>query len=188
MFNFNEAIEIALRTWYPKDHELHFNPHHPLGKLLGEWGELLDDYMKSIYKPGYVFQPEDELGDIWYYLRILSYQRNHRLVFVSMEDFYQEKGVEYLISSATNSVAVSFMNLIDHGFYPLFMLDLCYSILLELASNRFDICPEGEENSTLVQLTASNWEKLKPGSKRGEQWARARMRPTYVGGKLAKGD
>ena len=68
---FNDQVQISLRTWYPVDHELHFNPHHPLGKLLGEWGELLDDYMKSLYKPGYVFEPVDELGDIWYYLRIL---------------------------------------------------------------------------------------------------------------------
>jgi hypothetical protein len=50
---FDEAIEVALRTWYPEGHILRHNLHHPLGKLLGEWGELLDDYMKSIYKPAY---------------------------------------------------------------------------------------------------------------------------------------
>jgi hypothetical protein len=44
-FNFDKAIEKALLTWYPEDHKLHFDPHHPLGKLLGEWGEFLDCYM-----------------------------------------------------------------------------------------------------------------------------------------------
>jgi hypothetical protein len=64
-FNLDEAIQKSLLTWYPENHPLRLNPHHPLGKLLGEWGELLDDYMKSLYKPGYEFEPENELGDIW---------------------------------------------------------------------------------------------------------------------------
>jgi hypothetical protein len=38
MKNFNKAVQKSLKTWYPKDHLLHFNIHHPLGKLLGEWG------------------------------------------------------------------------------------------------------------------------------------------------------
>ena len=43
VFDWSKAIEISLRTWYPKDHDLHLSPHHPLGKLLEEWGELMGE-------------------------------------------------------------------------------------------------------------------------------------------------
>lgn len=178
MFDFNEAINKALSTWYPKDDPLHFNPHHPLGKLLGEWGELMEDQMKIRYKPNYEPETEKECGDIWYYLRILSYQKNRRLIFTDLGDFYQEKSIEYLIACAANSVAIAFMNLEDHGFYPSFALDLSFSILLELAGNRFKfyVSEIGSDNFELAlkQLTKSNWQKLKPGSERGSQWMRAR--------------
>jgi hypothetical protein len=156
-----KAIEIALRTWYPEDHNLHLNPHHPLGKLLGEWGELLDDYMKSIYKPGYVFEPENELGDIWYYLRILCYQRGYEPVEFSSID----RSIDYLISQAIQEAAIAFDDYLLRKGYSLFALDVCYTILLKILK---------AHNLTLDQLTASNWQKLKPGSERGEQWMKAR--------------
>lgn len=161
-FNFDEAVELALRTWYPKDHDLHMNPHHPLGKLEGEWGELMEDQMKLHYKPNYESETEKELGDIWYYIRILAYQENHKLTIVSLENF---KTIEYLISGATKDISQAFMDLEDYGFYNGSVLDISYSTLLEIAG-RFDL--------TLDQLTASNWQKLKPGSERGDQWAKAR--------------
>ena len=99
------AIELALKTWYDKDHPLHFEPLHPVLGLAGEAGELLDLYKKELYKEGvswwdcakckmakgYHFERDrikfcsidgatytpkvlDELGDLWYYLRILAYQ------------------------------------------------------------------------------------------------------------------
>ncbi len=67
----------ALETWYPIDHSLHFQYRHPLLKLVGEIGEFIDDWAKADYKPSFEWSREialDELGDIWYYCRILSYQ------------------------------------------------------------------------------------------------------------------
>lgn len=177
---FDKAIEIALRTWYPKNHNLHFNPHHPLGKLLGEWGELLDDYMKSIYKPGYEFEPLDELGDIWYYLRILSYQQNYEPVeftnmsFLTDVSCYDTDGI---IVFTMKEISRAFIDLKDTFNYSVFALDVCYCALLYIC-NKYDI--------TIQQLTESNWEKLKPGSVRGNEWQRARVSTDYIGGKVAK--
>lgn len=86
----NDAINKALSTWYPKDNPLHLDPLHPAIKLAGEAGELLDLYGKHKFKPGfdwmdckhyvtdnrdgYVPLVLDELGDWWYYWRILCYQ------------------------------------------------------------------------------------------------------------------
>jgi hypothetical protein len=99
----NDAISKALATWYDKDHPLHLDPLHPAIKLAGEAGELLDLYGKHKYKPGFDWwqckycgqgkdrhydsdycksEPTkkynsfvlDELGDWWYYWRVLCYQ------------------------------------------------------------------------------------------------------------------
>lgn len=74
----------ALETWYPTNHPLHFAARHPLLKLVGEIGEFIDFYAKVDYKPDFAWSREkaldelalDELGDIWYYCRILAYQKN----------------------------------------------------------------------------------------------------------------
>lgn len=180
MFDFNEAIELALRTWYPKDHELHSNPHHPLGKLLGEWGELLDDYMKSVYKPGYKFEPLDELGDIWYYLRILCYQNNSYYPRYS-SSFISSSSIDSLVALATSETSISFMDLLEGNnrrYYKIFyniLLDTNYSVLIKICEL---------QDITLEQLTVSNWEKLKPGSQRGGEWMKARVNTNYVGGKV----
>lgn len=94
-------IELSLLTWYDSDHPLYKDPEHPTIKLAGEIGELLDLYAKDKFKPGFSWQDckicgksdtfhvsaeemtgevscyiplvLDELGDIWYYLRILAW-------------------------------------------------------------------------------------------------------------------
>jgi hypothetical protein len=166
-----QAIEIALRTWYPKDHPLHFNRHHPLGKLLGEWGELLDDYMKSLYKPGYVFEPENELGDIWYYLRILCYQKQECCEYeIHNYDHCSEKtGTDWIISNIMVSTSTEFNDLVGEQLLNIpsvYLINCNFTALSEIC-NRYDL--------NLDQLTASNWEKLKPGSERGNEWMKTRM-------------
>jgi hypothetical protein len=160
-FDFDEATEIALRTWYPKDHPLHFNPHHPLGKLLGEWGELLDDYMKSLYKPGYVFEPEDELGDIWYYVRILCYQKEYKPNGIV---FFRSYDIDQMIADAMGSLIIAFKK---NDSYSDIVLNASYTALEIITS---------ECSLTLDDLTQSNWQKLKPGSERGEEWMKARIK------------
>ena len=160
-----QAIEIALKTWYPKDDGLHFNPHHPLGKLLGEWGELLDDYMKSLYKPGYIFEPEDELGDIWYYLRILCYQINYTPVNLEISIEKTEELIALTIWKTARTFHFFMGNYTFGGAMSKDTLDWSYSALVAIA-RRY--------NLTLDDLTHSNWEKLKPGSERGGEWMKTR--------------
>ncbi|HEC65148.1 MAG TPA: hypothetical protein ENI23_07640 [bacterium] len=167
----DRSIELSLRTWYPKDHLLHFDLHHPLGKLVGEWGELLDGYMKHLYKPGYTFEPEDELVDIWYYLRILAYQLKIEFVFIPIVEVKIPK-IEYLITRAIHISSDIFIKLTSPENvnrkcpteYYAFELSNVYSIF------RF-LCVQF--NLTIDQLTEASWEKLKPGSERGDEWMKA---------------
>jgi hypothetical protein len=167
----NEAIELALCSWYPKDHLLHYDLHHPLGKLVGEWGELLDDYMKHLYKPGYEFKPLDELIDIWYYVRILSYQNGALLETAPIAG---AGNVEYQIACAINETSEEFKKIVrtrnpNKGQHIPESIGLTlnsnYSILGYLCSS-FDL--------TITQLTEASWEKLKPGSERGKEWMKGR--------------
>lgn len=114
---------LALKTWYSPDDARYLDPRHPLIKLAGEAGELLDLYGKHEYKPGFdwwnckhcgygdashsldykrcpvlskvedanilrgSYTPLvlDELGDWWYYLRIVTWQQG-----VSIEEWIKE--------------------------------------------------------------------------------------------------
>lgn len=162
-----KAIELSLRTWYPKDHPLHLNPHHPLGKLLGEWGELLDDYMKHLYKPG---REGDwftsEAVDIWYYLRILCYQRCYepeQFNWVTPDNIRPDS----IIAHTIKELAAAFTAFISSNDYSVFALDVSYTALIILSELH---------NLTLDDLTALSWEKLKPGSERGEEWMKAHVK------------
>ena len=158
----DKAIELALKTWYPPDHPLHLNPHHPLGKLLGEWGELLDDYMKLLYKPDYESNFIDELGDIWYYIRILAHQKKYE---PKQHKIPKDYTIDKLIAIAISETANIFNTLLDRGYVGNFCLDTNYSVLLKLLEIY---------GFTLDELTERNWQKLQPGSMRGEEWMKAR--------------
>lgn len=104
MYTPDQAQEKALASWYKEGNELRLDPRHPLIKLAGEAGEILDLFGKHEYKPGFNWwnckhckatriQHEaninsakfcnkgytplilDELGDFSYYLRIVTYQQ-----------------------------------------------------------------------------------------------------------------
>ncbi len=177
----NKSIERALETWYAKDHPLHYDLHHPLGKLVGEWGELLDDYMKHLYKPGYEWNPLDELVDIWYYIRILAYQSRRKLELISLSHFANKEldSIEFMINCGITSTSGRFSDLLkanmENRIYRLERNSLRstliynYSILSHLCTYK-----EFELNLTIDQLTEASWQKLKPGSERGEEWMKAR--------------
>lgn len=93
--------ELALKTWYSPDDPRYLDPRHPLIKLAGEAGEILDLFGKHEYKPGFswwdckicgqasydifhgqepnshTYTPKvlDELGDWFYYARIVTFQQ-----------------------------------------------------------------------------------------------------------------
>lgn len=85
MSNFNPDAyqQDALVTW----HGSLTDPRNAAMKLFGETGEVVDDLAKAMYKPGYVLPREqaiEELGDAWYYWRILSVM--NRLTFTAPID------------------------------------------------------------------------------------------------------
>lgn len=155
---FDEAIKLALRTWYPSNHKLHYDPHHPLMKLTGEWGELLDDYAKSIYKPDYKFNSTDKLGDIWYYLRILCYQNKcdrHGFAYHPTIYHMRTDDIGFIIATAIFHSSEALCSYFRGSSGSIFYLDICYSAICLILERR---------GITLEELTESNWEKLKPGS------------------------
>ncbi len=174
----NRETELVLKTWYPEDHPLHYDLHHPMGKLVGEWGELLDDYMKHLYKPGYQWEPLNELVDIWYYLRILAYQVDTTLTSASLLSYkHKMDKSEYHIIRSIENLSRQFITLIEatelNDSYVIqrlksdilpSALNYNYSILSSLCE-LFDL--------TIDQLTEASWEKLKPGSVRGDEWMKA---------------
>lgn|SRR3990167_1638414 len=115
-------IEKVLKTWYAQDDLRHFDPRHPAIKLAGEAGELLDLYGKHEYKPGFdwwrpgyesaLFQNRvppvlDELGDWFYYWRILCYQDGNIAL-----DTLEQAGLKGDIFSLLTDLAKHSINLL----------------------------------------------------------------------------
>lgn len=96
----DQAQVKSLASWYKEGNPLRLESRHPLIKLAGEAGEILDAYGKEEYKPNWSWwtcstcgcskrQHEDspyacknyfpkiisELGDYSYYLRIITFQQ-----------------------------------------------------------------------------------------------------------------
>ncbi len=155
----NNHIEIALKTWYPKNHTLHLDPIHPAMGLAGEVGEILNKRKKDLFKENYEWSDLDELdelGDIWYYIRILSYQ----LEIGITDHTFKVSDLDVIRASLLcNAAKVCLQSQKEKPFKS--VLQKCqmwlntYLKVLEI---------------TLDELTTLNWEKLKPGSERGEEW------------------
>ncbi len=183
----DRAIEFALRTWYEKDHPLHFDPLHPAIGLAGEAGELLDLYKKERFKSGVswwdcvcghkkhnktlcyadnalckciIYTPKilDELGDLWYYLRILAYQLELPIstsllqsmppamdVILSQLNIATAKFLEGTIIEIRREDKGAILNDVNYWFYMTLK----------------------EVDCTLDQLTELNWQKLKYGDNHG---------------------
>ena len=125
-------------------------------------------YMKHLYKPGYEWEPIGELVDIWYYIRILAYQIGISIKLIRKSEVLLLYNIDYLISSAIKEANHNFRASITGDISP---QDLEFSVLYNYSIlNR--ICKLS--NLTIDQLTEASWEKLKPGSERGEEWMKAR--------------
>jgi hypothetical protein len=180
--NLQESINLSLKTWYPKDHDLHHNLDHPTMKLAGEAGELLDLYAKHKYKPAfnwwhckickkseiehgvrthsYTALVIDELGDWWYYWRILAYQSNRPLA--DFEEVIKEDGhldcdmkealisINYLSASILNRLTVMINPLPPPASLGLILYDLLYPFMGLIKTLGTD----------LDYITQSNYRKL----------------------------
>ncbi len=155
----NEAIELALRTWYPKDHPLHLDPIHPAMGLAGETGEILNKRKKDLFKVNYEwseFDELDELGDIWYYIRILFYQCDLKISAGS----YQEGDLDIIRAELAMNAAKINNNAQRTRPFPKELRKCQFWLNTYLATLEI----------SLDKLTDINWQKLKPGSERGNEW------------------
>lgn len=167
-------IQKALETWYNEGHPLRNDPRHPLIKLAGESGEILDLFGKHEYKPGFdwmdckcgkpkdsIFHTDssieiyheyvprilDELGDYWYYLRILAWQQN---LILKPGEFWDLDMLNLLASLASYSTQLLEGYLSALGIPQNYIL-ICYDILLGIL---FKL------NCSIDGLTDLNYKKL----------------------------
>jgi len=158
----NNAIELALKTWYPKNHPLHLDPIHPAMGLAGEAGEILNKRKKDLFKANYEWSDLDELdelGDIWYYIRILTYQYNMEMTSYP----FLQKDLDIIRSGmALNATQICINAQKKKPFKK--ELRRCQMWLISYLE---------QLEVTLAELTALNWEKLKPGSERGDEWTKS---------------
>lgn len=199
MFKPDEYQLKALKTWYAPDNPLYLDPRHPLIKLAGEAGELLDLYGKDQYKPNFSwwnckycnekkewhsqfsydwchpFKSEhgnppsytplvlDELGDWWYYLRILLWQKQMLTIELIKESeiitnklYYKQGDLLYSLSCLSY---VSNETLLDCLRFPgVEPLKLQKGDLKDCAFYFFAILEKLDY--TLDQLTELNYTKL----------------------------
>ena len=67
---------LALETWHNKDVPKNEQINHAMLQLGSEAGEVVKLWAKHLYKPGHEISRDivlDELGDLWYYVRIIAY-------------------------------------------------------------------------------------------------------------------
>lgn len=99
MSNFNPDAyqQDALATW----HGSLTDPRNAALKLFGETGEVVDDFGKAMFKPGYTLPREqaiEELGDAWYYWRILAVINRLPLAFLAVEPADAKRPQGYVLS------------------------------------------------------------------------------------------
>jgi len=185
-FTPDESQRKALLTWYNEDDPRYLDPRHPLIKLAGEAGELLDLFGKHEYKPGfdwwnckhcgaiencgklvngckgYTPLVLDELGDFWYYLRILTWQQG-----VSVEGWVKELGEVFRQTELSTLNCLSLMNYHSAKALHTYCYFNTVSINLNIWAsfvNFMDLLKILD--CTLDQLTELNYQKLnsKPGA------------------------
>lgn len=68
--------KLALETWHNKDVPINEQINHAMLQLAAESGEVVKHWAKHLYKPDHEIDRDivlDELGDLWYYVRIIAY-------------------------------------------------------------------------------------------------------------------
>ncbi len=196
----DKAIEMALATWYAKSSPLHFDSRHPCIKLAGECGELLDLYAKNEYKPNFswwnckecnkpldthvenhcvntiislsTYTPLvlDELGDISYYLRILTYIRQLSFETLCREfspKFWDFAGLDRLLALLNQESADILTHFMVTGKLDEHSITISHATNLFLAILHKLDCP-------LEKLLDLNYKKLNTENQHG--WANATIK------------
>jgi NTP pyrophosphatase (non-canonical NTP hydrolase) len=176
----NEHIELALKTWYSEHHEHHFNLEPNLLGLAGEAGEMVDVLKKDRFKNGHEVSRAtwlDELGDFWYYLRIVSYQVT-TLGYCEYPLVSKHKWDKHIVNKASLLHIHSNINWLCAKTLARFELVPEWEIFQDgIALNslyQFLLLRLEQLDCTIDELTKINWQKVQPGSERGEEWREAR--------------
>jgi len=149
--------EFALRTWYPKDHPLHNDAMPALLGLVGEAGEITELVKKAAYKYEIPVSRDsmlEELGDYWWYLRIVAYIRGVKLR--KMQDYDNGDLQTLCIKLCYYSSVVGYFNIDNHSFINYCLT--CPSSILAM----FDC--------SLDELTEMNYQKLSGGKHGWEEY------------------
>lgn len=187
-------IEKALKTWHPLHHPLHNDPLHPAIGLAGEAGELLNLYKKERFKDGVswwdcvhcnesedwhsrnnsrcsgmgitAYTPKilDELGDLWYYLRIIIYQNGLPIAIPILESL--EPDTIVILSKLNKQSAKLLEYYTVYLGYKRFVIETLNNVNYLFFMLLRDI------DCTLDELTELNWNKLKDGNHNG--WKEAK--------------
>lgn len=172
----DDHTQKALATWYSPDDPLHLDPRYPLIKLAGEAGELLDLFGKNEYKPGFswthcvcgfrncicenrVPKVLDELGDWYYYYRIVSYIYGRPLR--RKEDYYFWD-IDRLLAVMTQNSAVMLNDWLDRKWIDGSRLEVlwgCFAALLDKLGCTLDHLAELNYQKLNSEPTAHGWKK-----------------------------
>jgi len=156
-------IEIALRTWYVETDEKYNDQRASLLGLIGESGEIVDQYKKHLFKRK-ISKSEflDELGDLWYYLRVRAAQIGKFKFLEVALHINDPLGLVTTISYLCNDLASYHLisNYVVDGcsrtgiYSESAVLDIIYSLLL-IRLQQLD--------ATIEELTEINYQKLSGG-------------------------
>ena len=83
---------LALKTWHNKDVAETEQINHAMLQLAAECGEVVKLWAKHLYKPAHEITREkvlDELGDLWYYVRIVAYL--HDITIDELTEYNHQK-------------------------------------------------------------------------------------------------
>ena len=164
----DRSVELSLRTWYKSDDPLYSDPLHPAIGLAGELGELYNLHKKKMFKPGFEYTREmelDEWGDYWYYLRILCWQKNFLPWAHNFPSRLLRKEIKSDIISILHKLSGHSNSIIWHIIESKKSDQLDITKSYHIMKIRLD-----QLDCTIDRLTNLNWQKLKPGSKRGDEW------------------
>ena len=170
----DRSVELSLRTWYKSDDPLYSDPLHPAIGLAGELGELYNLHKKKMFKPGFKYTRKmelDEWGDYWYYLRILCWQKDflpwvHNFLLIRLLRKEIKDDIISILHNLSGHSHSILWHIIEGEKSDSIRLDITKSYhIMEIRLDQL--------GCSVDQLTELNWQKLKPGSERGDEWMKA---------------
>lgn len=194
-FQPDSSQQKALKSWYSEGDPLYLDPRHPLIKLAGEAGELLDLYGKHEYKPGFSwlkckycnYDPDDdrfinleithtafhdytplvldELGDFWYYLRIICFINKIPTDRIKGQN-YHFWDISQLLGMMAQNSCVALNDYLFNAQFDLSRLHViwgCFTTLLDRLDYSIDTLTDFNYNKLNSEPTAHGWKKQAGG-------------------------